>query len=97
MMRQQAQMAQTRSKGRLDRLLTLSLAGPGQRVRVVDISADQKASHRLNELGIVRGATLHVVQDDGGSLLVAVGDTRLGLARGLAHRVRVLLEEEAAA
>ncbi|MFP4437379.1 MAG: ferrous iron transport protein A [Chloroflexaceae bacterium] len=80
--------------GRLDRLLTLSLVAPGQRVRVVEITADQPVSHRLHELGIVRGATLSVVQDDGGALLIAVGDTRLGLARGLAHRVRVLLEEE---
>jgi Fe2+ transport system protein FeoA len=45
-------------------------------------------------MGIVRGATLSVVQDDGRSLLVAIGDTRLGLARSLAHRVRVLIAEE---
>jgi Fe2+ transport system protein FeoA len=44
-------------------------------------------------MGIVRGATLSVVQDDGRSLLVAIGDTRLGLARSLAHRVRVLITE----
>jgi hypothetical protein len=33
--------------GRLDRLLTLSLVAPGQRVRVVEITADQPVSHRL--------------------------------------------------
>lgn len=80
--------------GRVDHLLSLSLVSPGQRVRVMDVRADQKTSHRLHDLGIVRGATLSVVQDDGGSLLVAVGDTRLGLARSLAHRVRVLITEE---
>lgn len=80
--------------GRVDRLLTLSLVAPGQQVRVMDVRADQKTSHRLQDLGIVRGATLSVVQDDGRSLLVAIGDTRLGLARGLAHRVRVLITEE---
>ncbi len=80
--------------GRVDRLLTLSLVAPGQHVRVMDITADQKTCHRLHELGIIPGATLTIVQDDGGSLLVAVGDTRLGLARGLAHRVRVLVAAE---
>ncbi len=80
--------------GRLDRLLTLSLVPPGQQVRVVEITADQRISQRLGDLGIVRGAQISIIQDDGGSLLVAVGDARLGLARGLAHRVRVLLEEE---
>ncbi len=82
------------ASGRIDRLLTLSLVPPGQQVQVMDVRADQKTSHRLHDLGIVRGATLSVVQDDGGSLLIAVGDTRLGLARGLAHRVRVLITEE---
>ncbi|NJL34203.1 MAG: hypothetical protein HC893_10500 [Chloroflexaceae bacterium] len=42
----------------------------------------------------MRGATLRIVQDDGGTLLVAVGDTRLGLAHGLAHRVQVVITEE---
>jgi ferrous iron transport protein A len=83
-----------KSSGRVDRLLALSLVAPGQQVRVMDVRADQKTSHRLHDLGIVRGAMLSVVQDDGGSLLVAVGDTRLGLARNLAHRVQVLIAEE---
>jgi ferrous iron transport protein A len=78
--------------GRVDRLLSLSLVPPGQQVRVMDVRADQKTSHRLHDMGIVRGAPLTIVQDDGGSLLVAVGDTRLGLARGLAHRVQVCME-----
>lgn len=80
--------------GHLSRLLTLSLVAPGQHVRVVEITADQRVTQRLSDLGIIRGATLSIVQDDGGALLVAVGDTRVGLARGLAHRVRVLLKEE---
>jgi ferrous iron transport protein A len=83
-----------KASGRIDRLLALSLVAPGQQVRVMDVRADQKTSHRLHDLGIVRGAMLSVVQDDGGSLLVAVGDTRLGLARNLAHRVQVLIAEE---
>jgi ferrous iron transport protein A len=80
--------------GHVDRLLILSMVPPGQRVRVMDVRADQKTSHRLHDMGIVRGAPLTIVQDAGGSLLVAVGDTRLGLARGLAHRVRVLIKAE---
>ncbi|NJL34204.1 MAG: hypothetical protein HC893_10505 [Chloroflexaceae bacterium] len=34
----------------VDHLLTLSLVPPGQRVRVLDVRADQKTSHRLSEL-----------------------------------------------
>lgn len=79
---------------RINRLLTLSMVSPGQRVRVMDVQANAKTSHRLHDMGIVCGATLSIVQDDGGLLLVAIGDTRIGLARGLAHRVQVLIEEE---
>lgn len=78
-----------------DSLLTLCMVEPGRRVRVVDVAADDRVSHRLSDMGIVRGAVLRVVHDAGGALLVAVGDSRLGLARGLAHRVRVLHEEAA--
>jgi len=78
-------------------LIPLSLVACGQWVRVQDVTADTKSSHRLYDLGIVRGARLRMVQDDGQLLLVAVGDTRIGLARSLAQRVRVHIEEEYAA
>lgn len=78
-------------------LIPLSLVACGQWVWVRDVTADAKSSHRLHDLGIVRGARLRMVQDDGRLILVAVGDTRVGLARGLAQRVRVQLEEESAA
>ncbi|NJP04132.1 MAG: ferrous iron transport protein A [Chloroflexaceae bacterium] len=74
--------------------VNLSLIPPGQRVRVVNIPDEGRASHRLSHLGIVRGAQITIVQDNGSSLLIAVGATRLALARGLAHTIRVALEEE---
>jgi ferrous iron transport protein A len=78
---------------RLPRLLTLSLVAPGQCVRVMDITAGPTTSHRLRELGIVSGARLSVVQDDGNSLLLAVGDTRLAVARGLALNMMDMAHE----
>lgn len=77
-----------------DRMLALSTVPPGQRVQVVDTLGGQRVRHRLNALGIVRGAALTILQDNGGVLLVTVGNTRLGLARGLAHLVRMLIEQE---
>lgn len=69
--------------------LALALVAPGQRVRVVDIAAGQRVTHRLTELGIIRGAELEVLQSGWGPLLIAVGDTRLALERGIAHTIRV--------
>jgi ferrous iron transport protein A len=74
---------------------TLPMSAPGQRVRVVAITAGQRVAHRLAELGITQGVELCVLNDNGSSpLLVAVRDTRLALERGIAHTIRVQPEEE---
>ncbi len=69
--------------------LPLSLVVPGQRVKLVEITAGHKLRHRLTELGLTSGVELEVVQDEGGPLLLAVHDTRLALGRGMAHKIMV--------
>jgi ferrous iron transport protein A len=69
--------------------LPLPLAGEGVAVRIVAISGGQRAAHRLAELGLTPGVELTVMRDNGGTLLVAVGDTRLALGAGVAHTVLV--------
>lgn len=74
--------------------LPLALVAPGQRVRLVEISAGRRAVHRLAELGLTPGVELEVLQAEGGPLLLAVRDTRLALGQGMAHKVRVEAVEE---
>jgi len=69
--------------------LPLALAGEGSRVRMVGVSGAQRIAHRLAELGLTPGAALKVLRDHGGTLLIAVGDTRLALGAGIAHSVLV--------
>jgi ferrous iron transport protein A len=76
----------------IDSTLALSMVSPGQRVTVVGMTAGRQTAHRLAEMGLSRGSSLHIVQNNGSSLLVAVSDTRLALGRGLAHSIRVLPE-----
>ncbi len=82
-------MVQQRSR------LSLSMMEPGQSVEVVDIRAGHNAARRLAEMGITRGAHLRTLQNNGGSLLVAMRDTRLALGRGIAHKIQVALESDA--
>ena len=70
--------------------LPLTLAGEGATVRMVAISGGARAAHRLAELGLTPGVSLTVLRDNGSSLLVAVGDTRLAVSYGLAHSVLVI-------
>lgn len=76
--------------------LPLPLAGEGATVRMVGVSGGQRAAHRLAELGLTPGVALTVLRDSGGTLLVAVGDTRLALGAGVAHTVLVTPLERSA-
>lgn len=74
---------------RAEPALPLTMADRGRRLRLVAIAGDARRAHRLTELGLTPGVELMVLRDDGGALLVAVGDTRLALGRGLAQQVLV--------
>jgi ferrous iron transport protein A len=67
----------------------LALAGEGATVRLVGSTGGQRGAHRLAELGLSPGAALTVLRDSGGTLLIAVGDTRLALGAGVAHSILV--------
>lgn len=77
-------------------VLPLPLAGEGVAVRLIGVSGGQRAAHRLAELGLTPGVTLTVLRDSGGTLLVAVGDTRLALGAGIAHTLLVTPLERSA-
>lgn len=75
--------------------LPLPMAGEGNHVRIVGFSGNQRNAHRLAELGMNPGVILTLLRDNGGSLLVALGDTRLALSYGMAQAVLVCpLEKE---
>lgn len=69
--------------------LPLSMAGVGIPHQLVSIRGGERRAQRLTELGLTPGVTLRVMQDSGSALLIAVGDSRLALDRGLAQSVVV--------
>lgn len=72
--------------------LPLSMATTGQRLQIVNVAAGHRASRRLTDLGLIPGVELEIVQDQGaGALIIAVGDTRLAIERGIAHKIQVQL------
>jgi len=70
------------------------MMAPGQSVEVVDIRVGRSAARRLAEMGIVRGTHLQTLQNNGGSLLVAMRDTRLALGHGIAHKIQVVPQSD---
>ena len=75
------------------RRLPLSMATPGERLTLVDITAGDGLRHRLTELGLTPGVEFHVVRSAGGPLLLAVHDSRLAIGRGMAHKILVATQE----
>lgn len=69
--------------------LPLAMVGAGTRVRLVEVTGNQRGAHRLAELGLTPGTHLTIVSDNGSTLLIAVGDTRLALGACVAHHVLV--------
>ncbi|MCF8033307.1 MAG: transcriptional repressor [Desulfarculaceae bacterium] len=71
--------------------LPLTLAAPGERVRVERMSGGEQSQRHLTDLGISLGGELEVISTSGGAMVVAVGGTRLALGQGVAAKVQVSL------
>lgn len=69
--------------------MPLTQARRGQAVRLLHIGTTHHRARRLAELGLTPGVHLEIVQDAGGSLLVAVRQTRLALRRSIAQTLLV--------
>lgn len=67
----------------------LTMAAVGQDVRLCQLCAGRRMTHRLAEMGLTPGVCMRVVQDSGGPMLVAVRGSRVALGRGIAHKLNV--------
>jgi len=69
--------------------MPLSMLPPHHPARIVEVRAGHRLKERLAGLGLVPGNTVEVLNTSSGPLLLAVGDARLALGRGMAHKVLV--------
>jgi len=72
----------------------LTFLTAGQKAAVKEIASGRNLRHRLNELGFVRGAEVQVIRNDGcGPIIISLGNglgnSRLAIGRGAAHKVIV--------
>ena len=71
--------------------MPLTMATPGEDVKLIAINGGQRVRKRLADLGLTPGTVLQVIQANAwGPLIVAFkGDARLALGRGIAHKMMV--------
>jgi ferrous iron transport protein A len=68
----------------------LTLVGRGETVILSRIEGGQNVQQRLTSMGLHPGVMVKVVSNiQSGPFIVAVGETRLALGRGMAHRIIV--------
>jgi len=72
-------------------MMPLTMAAPGEDVRMVSIRGGRRIRKRLADLGLTPGTILRVMQGNhAGPLIVAFkDDSRLALGRGMAHKIEV--------
>ncbi len=68
---------------------TLLHAKSGEMVRVQDILGGRKMRNRLMELGVMEGTPVKVYSNEGGPLIILVGNSRFALGQGVAQKVTV--------
>lgn len=69
--------------------MPLTMASPGQEVKIVRMSNSETACMRLVNMGITPGAPVRIISRSPSSLLVGVRETRIMLDNRIAHQIHV--------
>lgn len=70
-------------------MMPLTMARPGETFLIRKISGRDEVRQHLAELGFVVGATVNVVSEMAGNVIVQVKDSRVALDRSMANRIMV--------
>jgi Fe2+ transport system protein FeoA len=73
----------------MDRLIPLTYAGMGQRVRVSRVDGGQGLRSRLCAMGLMPGVPVEVIANGGGPVLLKVLGARMMIGRGMAAQIMV--------
>lgn len=73
--------------------LPLPLAPVGKPVRVIEFRAGKNMEHRLASMGVTVGSIINPLEQGHGGIIVAIGNTRLALGYGIAHKIMVTPED----
>ena len=69
-------------------MMPITMAKPGERVQVKHLSGKDEVRRHLNELGLVEGDYVTVIQNNNGNLIMQVKDGRIALDEKLAMRIQ---------
>lgn len=65
----------------------LAMASIGDKLRIVKLKGSDGTVRRLIGMGFVSGIEVQIISNSGGSVIVAMGDNRIGLGAGMAQKI----------
>jgi len=65
----------------------LAMASIGDKLRIVKLKGSEGTVRRLIGMGFVSGIEVQIISNSGGSVIVAMGDNRIGLGAGMAQKI----------
>ncbi|MEG4013338.1 MULTISPECIES: FeoA family protein [unclassified Microcoleus] len=65
----------------------LAMASVGEKLRIVTLRGSEGYVRRLIGMGFVSGTELQIISHSGGSVIVAIGENRIGLGAGMAQKI----------
>ena len=69
-------------------MMPITMASAGDTVVIKQIAGKDEAKRHLNELGLMEGDTIRVIQNNRGNLILNVKDGRIALDEKMAMRIR---------
>ena len=66
----------------------------GKRVKVVDVTTDEKTKNRLQNIGVIVGSNITVLQSNFGDIIARVRDCRVAMNKDVAKNIIVEVEDE---
>lgn len=65
----------------------LAMASIGETLQIVKLKGSEGTVRRLIGMGLVPTIEVQIVSTSGGSVIVAIGDNRIGLGAGMAQKI----------
>ena len=63
------------------------MASVGERLAIAKLKGTEGTVHRLIGMGLVPGTELQIISIGNGSVIVGLGDNRIGLGAGMAQKI----------
>ena len=70
-------------------MMPITMAKPGETVMIRQISGKDEVRQHLNELGFVVDASVTIVNEMAGNLILQVKDSRIALDKAMATRIMI--------